>query len=133
MPDVSGSIWILAGVLAMLFVVGILSLLLTIRSQKKQLLELKSSLGSMGADLNAICAGTVGVDRRLSRLEKQGLDLGYRQESLESRQRVEDPPYGEAIQMVQGGASSDRLVDELGLSHGEADLVVMLHSMKKAV
>jgi hypothetical protein len=41
-----------------------------------------------------------------------------------------DRPYGEAIQLVQRGASASDLVKELGLSRSEADLVVMLHGSK---
>ncbi|MCW8847661.1 MAG: DUF2802 domain-containing protein [Sedimenticola sp.] len=83
---------------------------------------------SLNENLNALCTGAVGVDQRVNNLERTGRDLAHRQESIESQQQ--DRPYGEAIQLVQQGANASRLVEELGLSRSEADLVVMLHSSK---
>ncbi|KRT58260.1 DUF2802 domain-containing protein, partial [endosymbiont of Ridgeia piscesae] len=41
-------------------------------------------------------------------------------------------PYAEAIRLVQQGASAEQLVNELGISGGEADLIVMLHRNSQA-
>ncbi|MCP3869735.1 MAG: DUF2802 domain-containing protein [Gammaproteobacteria bacterium] len=126
--------WVLIAVVGLLIPGCLLLLVLTIRSYNKKVAELKAGIGVLGADFNALCAGAVGVDRRLALLEKQGRDLGYRQETIENRQTTAgDLPYGEAIQLVQKGASAVRLVDDLGLSHSEAELVVMLHGLKEAV
>ncbi len=102
-----------------------------IRDQGRKLAEIRVPMNSLSSTLNAMCAGAVGVDRRLSGLEKQGRDLVHRQDSMES-QKQSDRPYGEAIQLVHRGATTDRLVAELGLSHSEAELVVMLHGLKQA-
>jgi hypothetical protein len=56
----------------------------------------------------------------------------HRQESIETAKQSGDRPYGEAIQMVHKGAGVARLVDDLGLSRSEAELLVMLHGVKKA-
>jgi hypothetical protein len=127
MPEV----WMLTAAISLVAVVSLLSLVMTIRVQSRKLSELREGIRALGADFNALCSGAAGVDRRISRLERQGLDLGHRQETLENQRQVGDMPYGEAIQLVQKGASAERLVEELGLSQGEAELVMLLHGMKK--
>ena len=127
MPEV----WMLTVTISLVAVVSLLSLAMTIRVQSRKLSELREGIRALGADFNALCSGAAGVDRRISRLERQGLDLGHRQETLENQRQVGDMPYGEAIQLVQKGASAERLVEELGLSQGEAELVMLLHGMKK--
>ena len=76
-------------------------------------------------------SGTVGVDRRLTMLESQGRNLDLRQESLESRKQ-DERPYGEAIQLIHKGATAESLVERLGLTRSEAELMVMLHSVREA-
>jgi hypothetical protein len=126
MPEV----WMLTAAISLVALVSLLSLGMTIRVQSRKLSELREGIRALGADFNALCSGAAGVDRRISRLERQGLDLGHRQETLENQRQVGDMPYGEAIQLVQKGASAERLVEELGLSQGEAELVMLLHGMK---
>ncbi|AKH22109.1 hypothetical protein AAY24_07225 [Sedimenticola thiotaurini] len=101
---------------------------LRLREANQQLQDLQARVHSLTENLNALCSGAVGVDQRVSNLERSGRDLAHRQESMESTQQ--DRPYGEAIQMVQQGATASALVEELGLSRSEADLVVMLHGSK---
>jgi hypothetical protein len=126
MPEV----WMLTAAISLVALVSLLSLGMTILVQSRKLSELREGIRALGADFNALCSGAAGVDRRISRLERQGLDLGHRQETLENQRQVGDMPYGEAIQLVQKGASAERLVEELGLSQGEAELVMLLHGMK---
>jgi hypothetical protein len=56
--------------------------------------------------------------------------MRHRQENIETHQPG-DRPYGEAIQMVHQGAAKSRLVEELGLSKSEAELLVTLHGGAK--
>ena len=109
-------------------------LLFTVQRLRRVLLELKTlkmRIDSVGSDLNALCSGTVGVDRRIVVLESQSRRFELRQESLEN-QKKDERPYGEAIQMVHKGATAESLVGKLGLSRSEAELVVMLHGVRKA-
>ncbi len=121
----------------MLITIGCLALFIllsqarTIRRQNSRITHLGIQIEQLSSTANAMCAGAVGVDRRVAKLERNGRDLIHRQESMESRQ-ADDRPYGEAIQMVQKGAGVSRLVDELGMSSSEAELLVMLHGIKKA-
>ncbi len=122
----------------MLITIGCLALLFLlkqariIRQQNSRITELGKQIEQLSTTTNALCSGAVGVDKRVVKLERNGRDLIHRQESIESSQQTGDRPYGEAIQMVQKGAEAARLVDELGLSNSEAELLVMLHGMKKA-
>ena len=111
--------------------IALSTLLHMVRVQQRRLTEANSLIGTLNANLNALCAGAVGVDQRVSSLEQHGRDLQHRLESMETRNQG-DRPYGEAIHMVHQGATPHRLVEELGLSRSEADLVAMLHGMKKA-
>ncbi len=104
----------------------------TIRLQDNRIEELGKQIEQLTTTVNVLCASAVGVDKRVIKLERNGRDLTYRQESIESSQHTVDRPYGEAIQMAQRGARASRLVEELGLSESEAELLVMLHGMKKA-
>jgi hypothetical protein len=105
----------------------------TIRRQNKHIAEMDKQIEQLSSTTTALCAGAVGVDRRVVKLERNSRELVHRQESIESQQHPSDRPYGEAIQMVQRGAVASRLVDELGLSKSEAELLVRLHGMKRAV
>lgn len=102
-----------------------------IRRQNIRIVDLSKQIEQLTTTTNAMCAGAVGVDKRVAKLEQNGRDLVHRQESIESQQGG-DRPYGEAIRMVHKGADTSRLVEELGMSTSEADLLVMLHGMKKA-
>lgn len=101
------------------------------RLYRQWLSDSQQQIDIINTNINALCAGAVGVDQRLSLLENQGREVQHRVTSVETRRQAERP-YGEAIQMVHRGATCHRLVEELGLSHSEANLVVMLHGMKKA-
>jgi len=103
----------------------------TIRRQNGSIADMSKQIEQLSTTTNAMCAGAVGVDKRVAKLERNGRDLMYRQESIESS-HSDDSPYGEAIQMVLKGADAGRLVDELGVSASEAELLVMLHGIKKA-
>lgn len=115
--------------LAVSALAGLLLLGLRVRRFGRQIEAAESQIHSLTENLNALCSGAVGVDQRVSNLERTGRDLSHRQESMESQQN--DRPYGEAIQLVQQGASAHHLVEKLGLSHSEAELVVMLHGAGK--
>ena len=107
-------------------------LMVAMRRQRQQLLEANNKTEQLSSMVSGLCAAAVGVDKRVVRLEQKGRDLEHRQESFETQQQ-DERPYGEAIQLVHRGATASRLIEELGLSHSEADLVVMLHGMQKQV
>ncbi len=103
-----------------------------IQWQNDRIDELGKQTEQLTSTINALCASAVGVDKRVIKLERHGRDLTYRQEHIETSQQPGDRPYGEAIEMAQKGARPSRLIEELGLSKSEAELLVMLHGVKKA-
>lgn len=125
------TLWIVVSVIGLIMLAGLVGMLLMVQRMRLELSRLKIRLESVGSNLNALCSGAAGVDRRVTVLENQGRRLDHRQESLEN-QKPDEHPYGEAIHMVHNGATATGLVDKLGLSRSEADLVVMLHSVRKA-
>lgn len=79
--------------------------------------------------ISGLTAGAVGMDRRLRRSEAAEKLIQDRQETFENQQSAEQP-YGHAIRLVQQGATSARLVEELSISESEADLIVRLHGLR---
>lgn len=92
--------------------------------QKREIETLKQTVG-------ALCSSAVGVDKRVNRLERQGRDLEERQENIEQSSQQGEPPYSDAIRMVHAGAGPEQLVSELGISRDAADLIIMIHGMKR--
>lgn len=97
--------------------------------QAEQLADLSRKLEIFQQSLHALTASAAGADQRMYRLEAQERLLSERQETIEN-QRVGDEPYAQAINLVQQGAGVRRLVDELGLSETEAELIFRLHGLK---
>ncbi len=91
--------------------------------------DLQRQLELVRQSIRGLTAGAVGVDRRLKSLDTRERLLSERQESYEIQQ-VDEQPFGQAIRLVQQGAAVSRLIDELGLSEGEAELIVRLHGQR---
>ncbi|HEC16948.1 MAG TPA: DUF2802 domain-containing protein [Sedimenticola sp.] len=124
--------WLVLAAAASVVVVGLLlALMFLLARQQARLVQAQKQIESLSANLAALCAGAAGADKRINRLEQHSRDLRSRQDSLASQGRDEGA-YGEAIQMVRQGATVSRLVEELDLGRNEAELIVMLHGMKKA-
>lgn len=106
---------------------GVRRRLVDVRAETRQLQErFARELELVRQSISGLTAGTVGMDRRMKRLETRERALSERQETYENQQ-ADDQPYGQAIRLVQQGAAVGRLVDELGLSESEAELIVRLH------
>ena len=123
--------WIMVSLTCLSLLVVLVGLALRLRRAQLGIIELKARLESVNCDLSALCAGAVGVDRRMTALEGLSRRLDQRQESLEN-QRQHATPYGEAIQMIYQGATAAELTAKLALSRSEAELMVMLHGARKA-
>jgi hypothetical protein len=131
MLEAMNMLWITLGVVALAGAGGLLLLMWRLRRQAQLLSQAQQQIDALSANLSALCSGAVGVDKRVARLERNNRDLKFRQETFESHGQVSHA-YGDAIKLVRQGASAHRLVEELGLSRSEADLVVMLHGLKEA-
>jgi len=105
----------------------LIQLLLRLHALNIKVTQLESRLGSQQVSINGLTAGAVGVDNRLRKMQDRESAIEHRQESMENIQSQGESPFGEAIRLVQQGASEQRLMDELGLSQSEASLIAMIH------
>jgi hypothetical protein len=137
---------ILIGVLTLaLSAGGILVAWLLWRQQRHNQALAKGLVELQGALDNAV-QGATQQERRIERLEErqrgleQRLDKGLGPRVLSLQQQLEElagnqraaRPYDEAIRLVRQGAKAERLMEELGLSSSEADLLIMLHGQGKS-
>lgn len=131
MPNDTSLVWVAFAVL--LVVVAVLGFL-HFRSElqrREQLAQQKRDIETLKQTVGALCSSAVGVDKRVNRLERQGRDLEERQESMEQHSQYGEPPYADAIRMVHEGAGPEQLVNELGISRDAADLIIMMHGIKR--
>jgi hypothetical protein len=127
--EAEGNFFLIVLVILLIIAVAGLSLLFfQDRQRAHQLKQLQRELELLKQTVSALCSSAVGVDRRVNRIERHSRDLAERQDNIESLHQP-DPPYAEAIRMVKAGADAERLVRELGLSEGAADLILMIHGM----
>ena len=96
------------------------------RRQQRQVEALVRELQQLRGSQDAMISGAAGMDRRVGRVEQGIQELQKQLDYLEDTQRTARP-YDEAIRLVRQGATGQRLMDELGLSRSEADLLIMLH------
>lgn len=122
---------ILSSLAAGLFVSVLFQLVVVRRVRREQLVlhDLCAGAGErvhqLEQELAALCNASVGAGEHVLRLEQQMQRIIERQNGLEMRS-VGDRPYNQASQLVNRGANIDELVDTCGLTHGEAELLVMM-------
>ncbi|VAW77042.1 hypothetical protein MNBD_GAMMA15-1046 [hydrothermal vent metagenome] len=104
----------------------------SMRGFRHELLLLREKSASAGErvhqleqELGALCNASVGAGEHVLRLEQQMQRIIERQNGLEMRS-VGERPYNQASQLVNKGANVDELVDTCGLTHGEAELLVLM-------
>jgi hypothetical protein len=119
----------LACVLAMGLAWSLRQLAQRLAAERQRVVEMQQQLEFIRQSISGLTAGAVGMDRRMLRLESSARSLSERQETYELQQ-ADDQPYGHAIRLVQQGASSLRLTQELDLSESEAELIVRLHGQR---
>lgn len=101
------------------------------RQRRELFAQQKRDIETLKQTVGALCSSAVGVDKRVNRLERQGRDLEERQESIEQSTHYGEPPYADAIRMVHEGAGPEELVRDLGISRDAADLIIMMHGIKR--
>lgn len=114
-------------VVVILLAVLLVFVFIRMRSASQRITQIESLLASQQHSINGLTAGAVGVDNRVRGIEERESALEHRQESIENQQSQTEAPFGEAIRLVQQGATAQRLVEELGLSESEASLIHMIH------
>lgn len=105
------------------------------QSELNQIKKLHQLLQDQNNHLNlSLKRANARIGETQDRLTKLNQDLRYlreRQERLQLRGDNNASAYDQAIKLVQRGADVDELINVCGLSRGEADLVIMLHGMKR--
>ena len=123
--------WFILLPLALLLAALSIYLLIVDNKRKAYIAQQNKELQTLKQTVAALCSSAVGVDRRVNRLERQGRDLEERQETIEQSNLQGDPPYSDAINMVRNGAGPEQLIEELGISRDAADLIIMIHGVKR--
>ena len=131
MPNDNPLVWIVVLIMLILLVAQWVFRFYTENRRREELSQYKRDIDTLKQTVGALCSSAVGVDKRVNRLERMGRDLEERQESIEQHGQYGDPPYSDAIRMVQEGAGSDELIDELGISRDAADLIILMHGNKR--
>lgn len=131
MPNDSPLVWIVALLMLILLLAQWAFGFYSENRRREELTRHKREIDTLKQTVGALCSSAVGVDKRVNRLERMGRDLEERQESIEQQGQYGEPPYSDAIRMVQEGAGSDELIDELGISRDAADLIIMMHGNKR--
>ncbi len=96
------------------------SLLDELQATQRRVRQLEQELG-------ALCSASAGAGDHVVVLEQQVQRIMERQNLLELR-TGSDRPYSQASQLVHNGADIEELVGTCGLTHGEAELLVMMQS-----
>jgi len=78
-------------------------------------------------DISALYSGAVGIGKRLTNLERKLRLINNRQDKVELRD-VDQASYDHAVRMVKKGADIMDLVDNCGISKGEAELIKLLNA-----
>lgn len=127
MPDLSDLIhWLISIILGFSFV----SLLAALRISRQREQQLQTMVRSLATEVGGLCSGAVGMGDRLLQLEQRIRQIAERQDRLDMNDNKGDNLYGQAIRLVQNGASQQDLMVSCGLTLSEAQLIVMLHGKK---
>lgn len=100
--------------------------------QARELGTMRKELRTLAGNLSAQCSSAVGMNKRLSQMELGLNRVQQEKQRQKTQQRKAEQPYGEAIQLVHQGAGVRRLMEELGLSRAEAELIFRVHGIRMA-
>ncbi|MEJ2573771.1 MAG: DUF2802 domain-containing protein [Gammaproteobacteria bacterium] len=87
-------------------------------------------MGRMQKDMHALCAGAINMGKHVDSLEGRIRRLGERQDRLQLRDPMEQA-YTRAIRLAQKGVDVNELVENCGLSRGEAELLLRIHRVQE--
>lgn len=100
--------------------------------QARELGSVRKELRTLAGNLSAQCSSAVGMNKRLLQMEQGLQGVQMQNQRQEQEQRKAEQPYGEAIHLVHQGAGVRRLMEELGLSRAEAELISRVHGIRAA-
>jgi hypothetical protein len=123
---------ILLGVVAVGVAVGALVAALmalqAVRTLRARHESLETSFGTLRRELEMVASIRARTGRRVQRVEHEYSDVADRVDVVESRAPTSGSgALDQAIEWARRGADTDKLVEQFGLSSGEAELVARLH------
>jgi len=122
-------IWGMIAVLALFNVIALIRMSQIKKASAMEDIVLNERLQKLENQFSALLDGAVGMGDQLQRAQGELKVVRQHQDRLEQKD-LGNMPYNQAVRLAAQGADADDLVSQCGLSHDEADLVVMLH--KKA-
>ena len=116
-----------------LFAVSVLFMvlgMLRVRHLNRNIEQLKIRNASLQNDFTAMCSAAVNMGNRIKTLDQDMKSLSEKQDSNEIREIV-SRPYTEARGMLDSGVGLDDVVENCGVTHGEAELLASLRRHEK--
>ena len=116
------------------FAVGVIAVLIsasTVVWLRRTLGVQHKEIERLQRELRAFELASVGVGDQVGKLAQRQRQLAARQD----QQTFKDPdsqPYQHAIRLAHRGASTEELMQVCGLNRGEAELLSLVHQLKKA-
>ncbi|KPK39038.1 MAG: hypothetical protein AMJ69_06760 [Gammaproteobacteria bacterium SG8_47] len=98
---------------------------------RRALRAAQKEIEGLQRELRAFELAAVGVGDQVGKLAQRQRQLAAHQE----QQTYQDPnsqPYQHAIRLAHRGASTEELMQVCGLNRGEAELLSLVHHLKKA-
>jgi Protein of unknown function (DUF2802) len=122
---------ITAGIAIALVLLALVRANLKLRQQYRVLMN---NLSACHNDIAGLCSAALTVNNRITTTEEMLNELSatfaeYQQNKLVDRVQAESPDtaYSAVIQRVRDGANVNELMQNCGLSHDEAALLIRLH------
>lgn len=109
----------------LVLVILVLWQLTRLAALKRRLQLVETQLGAVRTDLEAVGTGSLAALERLDQLEPVTERLAERVGLVESS--TQGRSYEQAVEAARRGATREHLVDRLGLTPAEADLVLAVH------
>jgi len=120
--------------IVVLLVSVILLFVLFIRQQKrtealiKKVAEASKKVDVTRHDVSSLCASGLGVDNRVSEVERRLRNLVSRLSELEESDTFENlQEFQTAIELAKDGVSAEGIVEKSHLTLDEAELLIRLH------
>ena len=100
------------------------------RRQKRQVAAVEKRLEALAVDMEALYAGTSGIDRTMTDINRKIERITEQQEKTVVRDNFFGG-YNNAIRMIKHGATIDDLVGKCGIGRSEAQLLHAIHAARR--
>lgn len=101
--------------------------------QRRERMALTAEVDNLRRENKSVVELAVRASKRLREAEQELRQMSVRLDGMSHPAPAVEGghAYDQAIRLVRRGADADRLVNDLGMTRGEADLVVRLHGPRK--